>query len=820
MSASQTEATRWARITALLAELTEAEPAERLASLAWLRAGEPGLFPELDELLHALETGGDRLETGAPIEAFLAPADVVGTSVGPYRLVRLVGSGGMGEVYEAVRVDGDFAKRVAVKLIRPSVRAGLIDRFRRERRILARLEHRNIATLLDGGVTADGRLYYAMEFVDGGPITEVCGHQSLGVAARIALIRQVCTGLDYAHRNLVVHRDLKPANIFVTRDGTVKLLDFGIAKLLDDGAEDQTNPGDYFLTPAYASPEQRRGEPTTTASDIYCVGLILYELLAGRRLAPSAGATGGSAELILPSRANPRWAGVLRGDLDTIVATSLREEPDRRYPSAAALGEDLARWGRSMPIAARPDSPGYRLRMLARRHRAATAAGAVAVVAALGGVAATVRQAAVARAERDRAWVETRKAERVTRFLEGVLRAADPRGEGRETTVAEALDSAAARAERELGHDPEVLAAVQSSIGQSYLGLGRFERAELLLSSALNVRQRLAERAGSEGSALPRAMAGLARARLELGAVASAESLFRAALALSPGQDAARAEILNDLGDLLQYRGALAEAESTHRQALAIRQLVLDSLHPDLAASYHNLSVVLTQRGDGTEGERLERESLRLVERALGPDHPDVAVALSALAYLLEARGAHAEAETLYRRILSIRRRALGEEHPEYLGGLNRLGYLQLDLGRPDSAVALAAMVLRHRGSALPEHHPMVASTLVLLGRAELARRRAAMAVAPLQEAIRLRTASLPARHWLVGSAQVSLARAWEDLGRRSEARQLAQEAHAVLLAGQGPDHPLTREAAALVARTQAARGEPAGRHPGSGPDR
>lgn len=801
------DAERWARLTDSLDMAHRASPADRPELLERLRQEHPDLFPELDGLLEALATGGDRFERVAVADevfADLPGATTIGpgTAVGPYRLVRLIGAGGMGEVYEAVRSD-DIAKRVALKLVSAAGLARSVERFRQERRILARLDHRNIAALLDGGTTDDGRLYYAMEFVEGGPITAVCRADGVGVEQRVGLIRQVLTGLEYAHRSLVVHRDLKPANIFVASDGTVKLLDFGIAKVLGDAEAEETRPADRFLTPAYASPEQLRGEPATTASDVYAVGLVLYEILTGTR--PARGAVGSTRpDLVPPSEVNRAWAATLRGDLDTIVATAIHDDPDRRYGSAAAMNADLDRWARGLPIAARSDSIGYRTGKFIRRHRAATAAGLLAAVAATAGVLATLNQSRVAALERDRAEQAAVRSARVTAYLSGMLRSADPRGDGRETTVAQALDSAAARATRELEAEPEVLAAVLSSIGQSYLGLGRLDEADRVLSTALELHRAAA---GRTGPALSSALADVARVRAERGDAAAAESLFRAALAAQPGDSAALARTLNDLGDVLQYRGNLVEAEATHRRALAIRERILDSLHPDVAASYHNLSVVLTQRGDPSEGERLEREALRRIEAAVGPDHPDVAVALSALAFLIEDRGQLDEAEELYRRVLRIRERALGTDHPEFLGALNRLGYLELDLGRPDSALALATRVLSTRGSALPDAHPTVASTLVLAGRAHLARGNPAAADVVLTEALRLRRASLPPDHWLIAAAETFQAEASHRLGRHEEALRLATRSHAGLLAGRGPNHTLTRDAASRLERIQRAQG-------------
>ncbi|MBL8988824.1 MAG: serine/threonine protein kinase [Gemmatimonadetes bacterium] len=803
------DADRWARLTDSLELVHAAASADdRSALLDRLRRDQPELFPELEGLLAALATGGDRFERGAPlVETFADLPDTAsirpGAAVGPYQLIRRIGAGGMGEVYEAVRAD-DFAKRVALKLVHAAGLERSVERFRQERRILARLDHRNIATLFDGGTTDDGRLYYAMEFVEGGPITDVCRARGADIRERVGLIRQVLTGLEYAHRNLVVHRDLKPANIFVASDGTVKLLDFGIAKVLGDSDSEETRPADRFLTPAYASPEQLRGEPATTASDVYAVGLVLYELLAGIR--PDRGVTGSTdPKLTPPSEINRAAAAALRGDLDTIVAAALHDEPDRRYGSAAAMNADLDRWARGLPITARHDSIGYRAGKFVRRHRAATAAALTAAIAATAGVVATLEQSRVAALERDRAEREVARSARVTAYLSGMLRAADPRGDGRETTVAEALDSAAARATRELAAEPEILASVLSSIGQSYLGLGRLDDADRALGTALDLHRSGGDRAGP---ALATALADLARVRAERGDAVAAESLFRASLAAQPGDSAALARILNDLGDVLQYRGDLVEAEATHRRALAIRERILDSLHPDIAASFHNLSVVLTQRGDPGEGERLEREALRRIEAAVGPDHPDVAVGLSALAFLVEERGQFDEAEALYRRVLRIRERALGPDHPEFLGALNRLGYLQLERDRPDSALALATRVLAARGAGLPDAHPMVASTLVLAGRAHLARGNPVAAEAALAEALRLRRASLPADHWLIAAAETFLAEASHRLGRQEEALRLATRSHAGLLAGRGPDHSLTRDAARRLARIQGRRPE------------
>jgi serine/threonine-protein kinase len=809
-------AERWSRITELLGDLVELPTEARRDALVAATDNDLAMREELESLLQSLESGADRFDSPPRFrttgEVLLGtPVDRSGQVVGPYTLVRTIGSGGMGDVYEAVRASDDFTKRVALKMIHSARSSELLARrFRQERRILARLDHRNIAALVDGGVTEDGRPYYAMELVDGQPLLTWCASQHADIRERVNLFRQVCNAVDYAHRNLVVHRDLKPGNIFVTRDGTVKLLDFGVAKMLapdDATGGDETEGGFQALTPAYASPEQLRHEPVTTASDVFALGIVLFELLTGRHPFRSHGPSAAAMrERLLagdapaPSSLAASNARTLRGDLDTIVLTALRPEPDRRYRSAIALGEDLRRWTIGLPILARPDSIAYRARKFVARHLAATLASTAGLVAIVVGAFTTLHQANVARLERDRARAEAEKASELTAFMEQMLRSADPRVSGRDVTVAEALDSAAARADRDFASRPEVQAAVQTSIGLTYLGIGRLDEGLGILQAALATRERLGDRTRGD---VPASLYNVARALDERGDVTAAETFFRRALAAyrtqQPVDSLELAHVLNDLGDVLQYSGKLDEALVTQREALAIRRAVTTTPPEELAASLNNVGVIIGQQGQMAEAEPLLREALQVVLRAKGPDHPDVASALNALAFTLNEQGKVPPADSLYREALRIRIATLGVDHPEVTRTLNQYGWLQHDRGAFDSAAVLARSVLARRDHSLPSTHPMIASSLVLLGQSLLALGKTAEAERHLRDALALRRQQLPADHWLIAVTKSVLGESVLAQGRRAEAAPLLNEGFEGLRTGRGADHPLTRRARARL---------------------
>ncbi len=416
---------QWQAVRTVLERALEMPQAERTSYLDHACAGDPAMRQEVESLLqadeqatHAFLAGKaiDHVELSAEMTADHARADTLqGRRIGSYLVLEEIGHGGMGTVYRATRADDQFSQQVAVKVVRGGLGDRLaIQRFKAERQILANLDHPNIARLLDGGTTEDGRPYVVMEYIQGSPIDQFAEARALSLRERLTLFRTVCSAVAYAHQRLVIHRDIKPANILVTAEGVPKLLDFGIAKILDDpqqsdgvtiGAE-PTVTMVRLMTPEYASPEQVRGEPVTTATDVYSLGVVLYSLLTGRRPYPVASKTAHEiVQAVLetepekPSASNRR----LRGDLDNIVLKALRKEPARRYTSVEQFSEDIRRHLDGLPVSARPDTLAYRGSKFVRRHKWAVLAACLAVLALIGGMAATLREAYIAREERARA---------------------------------------------------------------------------------------------------------------------------------------------------------------------------------------------------------------------------------------------------------------------------------------------------------------------------------------------------------------------------------------------------------------------------------
>ncbi|MFQ5626538.1 MAG: protein kinase, partial [Methyloligellaceae bacterium] len=454
----------------------------------------------------------------------------LGKKVGAYRIVREVGSGGMGVVFLAERAEGEFEQHVAIKLIKHGLDSReILERFQSERQILARLQHANIARLLDGGVTPDGQPYFAMEYVDGLPIDAYCDRHKLSIPKRLHLFQIICSAVHHAHQNLLIHRDLKPGNILVTEDSEVKLLDFGIAKVLSgetSGKAPQatlTLAGERMMTPEYASPEQVRGETVSTATDVYSLGVILYELLTGQRPyrlkthspaeierticttepeKPSTAigkvkATGKSREepdtdpetvSVLRSTQPDRLRKTLAGDLDNICLMALQKEPQRRYASVEQLREDLSRYLTGQPVRARADTFAYRAQKFIHRHKGAFAA---TLSAALLMVALVTFYTMRLAQERDRARLEAQKAEQVAAFLSGLFAVSDPgQSKGETITARELLETGAQRIEKELADQPEVQASMMGVIDEVYRSLGLYEAAQLQLQRAVQIQER------------------------------------------------------------------------------------------------------------------------------------------------------------------------------------------------------------------------------------------------------------------------------------------------------------------------------------------
>jgi len=726
-------AERWRRLSILLDGALALDSEARSAYLEAECGNDVALLAEARHMLDECDRAAGFLEKPASefaapfvlaLEAGLAPTP--GTHIGPWRLIGEAGRGGMGTVYLAERADDQYHKQVALKVVRGPLALDdhLVRRFREERQILAALDHPNIARLLDGGVTADGLPWFAMEFVAGLPIDRHAREHALPLESRLRLFLAVCDAVQYAHQNLVVHRDLKPSNLLVTAEGQVKLLDFGVARLLPSAEPSEsasTLTGSRLLTPAYASPEQIRGEPIAVASDVYSLGVILYELLTGRTPHRAEGRPPHLLALdILENEPVPPSAVVdgtagrrLRGDLDLIVAAALRKEPARRYQSVDAFADDIRRHLSGRPVTARGTSPAYRLRTFVWRHRTGALAVALVFLALVTGLGAALSQARKADRERNAARLETERAEQVAIFLANILHLADPNVVmGATITISAALDSAAAWLHRDLTGNPAARADIALVLSRIFGAMGRSSVHRELVDSALAIQERLY---GPDDPRLGRTLTSLAEAMRGEGQLAASEPILRRALAVlrrdstTPDRDIDHA--LNMLALSLRNQGRLAEGERILHEAEVIsRRNARD--HPvGLHRTLTNLAHLLMAEEKAAEAEPLYREVLALRRSYWGESHPEVANALINLGAAVGRQRRFAEGEGFFLEGLEMRRRLQGAQHSEVgidLAGLAALYHLQGDLVR---AATTYAEALAHQRRTLGAGHPITVAT-------------------------------------------------------------------------------------------------------------
>ncbi len=735
-----------------------------------------------------------------------------GDRIGAYLIVRSLGEGGMGEVFLAERADAQFHQQVAIKL----VRRGLLSRhaqgrLRLERQILAALDHPNIAHLLDGGTTTEGTPYIVMEYIDGEPIDTYCDNRGLTIEARLKLFQTVCSAVHRAHQNLIVHRDLKPSNILVTAAGTPKLLDFGIAKLLDDRQMMHTMAVTLadvrVMTPGHASPEQIRGDAITTASDIYVLGVLLHELLCGFKPFPIRGHHIGELERAICEDKAPtpsatiaaartsrhhaieqlaeqrgttpaRLQRQLSGDLDNIVAMAMRKEPERRYSSVEQFATDVDRHLRGLPVLARADSWSYRAGKFARRNGAAIGL-ALAFLAVLIGFSISTlvqskrvsRERDVAELERATAEAERARAEAVSEFLIDSFRLANPsRARGNSITAKEILDAGARRISSELRSQPALQATLMDTIGNVYLGLGEFDRAQPLIEQGLSIR-RAARGSGSLDVA--RSLLSLNRVYGERGELQQAERLARESLELMrkhTGTDSLEtASTLCQLGVIEQRGGKLAAAEQRFQECLDIRVARLGRNHELVTDPLDNLALIAQDRQDFATAERLAREALAIDRQVRDENHPLYARHLHNLASVLQGKGDLSTAGSLYREAIALYQRVLGTAHPETIDAMNNLGRLLMNQGQLDQAQALFETVLASDRKLRP-HHSYVGHDLDSLGRLSLRKKDYATAELRFREALAIYDKTLPAGHGYTASTLTRLGRALVELKRPHEA--------------------------------------------------
>ena len=803
----------WHLASEILGAALECPPEERERFIRAECGGDSALEEEVRSLLSSDPESLERVDRQAfSLTAAAPPPDepeIEGSLIGPYRVIRQLGRGGTGAVYLAARADGEFQREVAVKLLRRGMDSDeIVRRFHTERQILAGLEHPNIARFYDGGTTEDGRPYFVMEYVEGEPIDRWCDARRSTVRARLELFVKVCAAVQHAHQSLVIHRDLKPSNILVTESGEPKLLDFGIAKLVAPearAAHTLTAPWQRPMTPSYASPEQLSGEPITTATDIYSLGVVLFLLLTGR--GPYQLETDGEPELWQaiseqrpprPSRAvlvaadRRRTDGALespppelvaqarsatphglarrlRGDLDTILLAALRKTPGRRYPTAENLGNDLRLHLAGRPVRARPDTFTYRVgKLLRRRRRAAVLATAAAVA---GGFLLLDRWQLQKRTteERDRA-------EQVSDFLLDlfdVTRLPDPT---QNFSAEELLDRGAERLANELGEQPELEADLMAALGKGYRNLRKFEPAEHFLRGALE-RERRRRPVGN-----PKISALLA----ELGALRVVQGDFDAAVLLHREQLEAALETYGEghMSTALARNALAASLMDCGRydESAAVFAKILESTErlererPTLVATTRqNLALVHYFRGSYAQAETLLRSALEDTRILKGANDPQTIAATANLATVLRERGVYEEAEELQRWALAATARLERADELAVAGMQINLGAVLLARGELEEAQQLLKASFESWEKQGELNHPIVAKVLHYLSVLSEARGEGERAVDYALRAVELRRRLLGDDHSLTANSLLQLATSHLASGQLQAAEDAAR---------------------------------------------
>ncbi len=839
------DAERWQRLSPLLDVLLELEPEARAQQLAILRADDPDSARELEKLL-ALEDEADRLidqpllERPNPLQA--------GTRVGPYQLETLLGEGGMGMVWLASRADGLYQRRVALKLLRP----GLADpnlrlRFTREREILARLEHPNIARLLDAGIGSEGQPYLALEYVEGVAINDYCQASGAGLEERLRLFLQVCEAVSHAHANLIVHRDLKPSNILVTPNGDVRLLDFGIAKLLDDPEPAPVHPRTEVraFTLHYAAPEQVRGEPVTAMTDVYSLGVVLYELIACTkpyRLRRQTDAEWEEAilavEPLKPSIATLRAAEVGRtqcpdtrrnarrlvGDLDNIALKALAKPPEQRYPSVEAFALDLRRHLEGRPVLARPQSVGYRIHKYLLRHRWALAVGGLVAFLLVGALAVSAWQTR-------QAMHEAARAQAMQDFVIGLFDNAGATQQGNGFDARELLAAGERRGERELANQPLAHAELLGVIARLRLGLGDYQPALALLEKQSRLLSTIP--AAPDGLRLEsavqhgRVLRLLGQARQCLAVMAPVERLLAP---MQPRQGLLVAEFLSQNGRCHADAGERQVARQSYDRALALRRLLKDEAgvaenmrdlasldaeqgNPDAAARgyqaallhlqssgnarhplsieiHRSLAILYRNRGD-TEAALANFERARdLAQEIHGPLHPVTQAVRRQIAAIRVDLGQLQEAEKELRALHALTLETVGPNHRDAASSWNSLGIIAWERGDYEAAVrdvgrAVAIWRALDNEQLLPSGLFNYAMVLLSAGRND-------EALSTLLESRQIRVRLIGASHPLIGETDRLIGEVLAAQGELEAATEHFDRAVRLTRVGFGPDHPRT----------------------------
>jgi eukaryotic-like serine/threonine-protein kinase len=792
---------RWERLQELFSRAVDLPEDERPAFLARETAGDTRLRLELLELLAADSGDGDgNLLTdalGAAIDATGRDRRqaLVGRILGNYRLVSVLGHGGTGTVYLAERADRQYSAQVAIKVVDSATLHGDLGlRFRAERQILASLNHPNIARLIDAGETQESQPYLAMEYVHGEPLDRFCDRQQLELHARLRLFLDICNAVQYAHQNLIVHRDLKPANILVTAEGAPKLLDFGIAKLLDTGEAAAklalTRLNDRLLTPEYASPEQILGRAVTTASDVYALGVVLYELLTGLRpytvpasasqlelersicvsdpLRPSAavrrarenGAAAGQSDIsaiaLVRGLTADRLERRLLGDLDAIAMRALRKEPDSRYASVEQLAADLRRYLSREPVLARQGNWVYYSQRFIRRHAFGVSAAATFLIFVIAfAIVSSIQMQRIA-AERDRAAQESKRAETVSEFMLNVFSNAEPFGEmGAPVTARDLLDRAARTVRNDLSQHPEVRARLLESMGRAYRRRGETEQAISYLKDALHIRRQMPDGGGSAAAA---AMAELAITLRQTDDLEGSDRLLKEAMAILHQRHEERsttyATLLSNRAQVEISSGNMDLAQKYYEQSLALTRELLGPNAKE-AADLLSAQSRLYMWGDNLRAaEKAAREAIDIFKLTVPELYPDRVLAQTILGEALYLQDRINEASLLFEKSLEQQRLLFGQNSGQVADILDSLSKIRTAQGLLEDAERFAREAVKVQATAAGEDHVTTGFYRSTLARVLIQRSKHREAELELRASLDIYSKTLPTDHQYVASSE------------------------------------------------------------------
>ncbi len=850
----------WDQVKDILNDVLEVEPDGRRAFLERSDAS-PEIIAEVESLL-SCETAATGLMDAPAIafaQSFLDDDEhdgaLIGQSVGAYKIVRELGYGGMGAVYLAERADGKFEQRVALKLLKRELNTtALRQRFEQERQILASLEHPNIARLLDAGATDDGVPYFAMEYIEGLPIDVYCQQNDLDLDDRLDLFREVCAAVNFAHRNLVVHRDLKPSNILVNQEGDPKLLDFGISKMIsDEFSQTATITKLGAMTPSYASPEQLQNKGTSTATDIYSLGVVLYELLSGHRPfesrehdlkeiyqavieadPPAPSSITGTHSGLLPVRsavegessANDTAAnrsGVtrphalainahyLRGDLDNIVLKALKKEPERRYSSAENLAEDIHRHQRGLTVTARPDVFSYRAAKFIRRNKFAAGAGALLLLVVIAGVAATMWQARVAASERDRAKLEAEKVRKINTYTQNILNFSNPHWlssnpkRNRDAKISDALDEALKNIDTDLANEPEIQAEILFTLGQTYVGQGQNDKAEKLLRQAIDKFNLVF----GEGNLRSMQSSVILGDTLYLaGKLDDADSFysnainyFRPKVVEDKSQYKWLAIALNDRGNVYANKGKFRESQALVRESVEISENITGRDRYVLPVVKSNLGTHMGMTGDFQEALKHFGNALEDMRSSGNELTLEGGTTYFNIGRMYTALEDYKTAESNFEKANQILINSGGEEHFYTLQNNLHTAINYYKQERYQEARELIERTLKLQHKVYPNGHFSIAYSHRLIGSIYTKTGLVQEGESQIRQALKMILETLKEPNPEISTIKTALAENLIAQKRNAEAKEILTSALDGFVKTKGEDHPATRECRELLSK-------------------